>query len=457
MTARILVVDDIPANVKLLEARLLAEYFDVVTADNGADAIEICEHGRADVVLLDVMMPKMDGFEVCRRLKVDPATMHIPVVMVTALDQPSDRVRGLEAGADDFLTKPVNDLQLITRVKSLVRLKTLTDELRLRATTTRNIGIEELLSRGVGAVDEPARIMLVEEKTATASRIARMMRTHGSVEVVTDPQAAFFRAADESYDCVVISSSYADYDPLRLCSQLRTLDRTRFVPIMLLAGDGDDELVRRGLDLGINDYVTRPIDQQELGARLRTQIRRKRYNDHLRSSVTQTIEMAVTDGLTGLHNRRYLDSHLATLVERARQRGRPLSLMITDIDRFKLINDTHGHDAGDDVLREFAMRLRQNVRGIDLACRMGGEEFVVVMPDTDGTVAGKVAERIRAQIAQTPFAIGGEGREIPVTVSVGVAALRQGTDSAEELLKRADIALYEAKHGGRNRVVANAA
>jgi two-component system, cell cycle response regulator len=320
MTARILVIDDIPANVKLLEARLLAEYFDVVTADNGADAIEICEHGRADVVLLDVMMPKMDGFEVCRRLKVDPATMHIPVVMVTALDQPSDRVRGLEAGADDFLTKPVNDLQLITRVKSLVRLKTLTDELRLRATTTRNIGIEELLSRGVGAVDEPARIMLVEEKTATASRIARMMRTHGSVEVVTDPQAAFFRAADESYDCVVISSSYADYDPLRLCSQLRTLDRTRFVPIMLLAGDGDDELVRRGLDLGINDYVTRPIDQQELGARLRTQIRRKRYNDHLRSSVTQTIEMAVTDGLTGLHNRRYLDSHLATLVERPRWR-----------------------------------------------------------------------------------------------------------------------------------------
>jgi two-component system, cell cycle response regulator len=457
MTARILVVDDIPANVKLLEARLLAEYFDVVTADNGADAIEICEHGRADVVLLDVMMPKMDGFEVCRRLKADPATMHIPVVMVTALDQPSDRVRGLEAGADDFLTKPVNDLQLITRVKSLVRLKTLTDELRLRATTTRNIGIEELLSRGVGAVDEPARIMLVEEKTATASRLARMMRTHGSVEVVTDPQAAFFRAADESYDCVVISSSYADYDPLRLCSQLRTLDRTRFVPIMLLAGDGDDELVRRGLDLGINDYVTRPIDQQELRARLRTQIRRKRYNDHLRSSVTQTIEMAVTDGLTGLHNRRYLDSHLATLVERARQRGRPLSLMITDIDRFKIINDTHGHDAGDDVLREFAMRLRQNVRGIDLACRMGGEEFVVVMPDTDGAVAGKVAERIRAQIAQTAFAIGSEGREIPVTVSVGVAALRQGSDSAEELLKRADVALYEAKHGGRNRVVANAA
>jgi two-component system cell cycle response regulator len=145
MTARILVVDDIPANVRLLEVRLLAEYFEVVTASNGPDALEACENGKIDVVLLDVMMPGMDGIEVCRRLKSDPATSHIPVVMVTALDQISDRVRGLEAGADDFLTKPVNDLQFMTRVKSLVRLKSLTDELRLRAATTRNIGLEEVL------------------------------------------------------------------------------------------------------------------------------------------------------------------------------------------------------------------------------------------------------------------------------------------------------------------------
>src|SRR5690606_38008214 len=122
MTARILVVDDVPANLKLLEARLLAEYYDVVTARSGPDAIEICEVSRVDVVLLDVMMPGMDGFEVCRRLKADPSTTHIPVIMITALDQPADRVRGLEAGADDFLTKPVKDLQLLTRVKSLARL-----------------------------------------------------------------------------------------------------------------------------------------------------------------------------------------------------------------------------------------------------------------------------------------------------------------------------------------------
>jgi two-component system cell cycle response regulator len=256
---------------------------------------------------------------------------------------------------------------------------------------------------------------------------------------------------------VLVSTGFAEFDPLRLCSQLRSLDRTRFLPIILLAEAGEDSRIVRALELGVNDYLIRPIDQQELTARLRTQVRRKRYNDQLRASVTQTIEMAVTDGLTGLQNRRYLDSHLQTLFDRAVARRRPLSVMITDLDRFKSVNDTYGHDGGDDVLREFAHRLRKNVRGIDLACRFGGEEFVVVMPDTDGAIAEKVAERIRAEIAKLPFPIGKDGKAIEVTVSVGVSSMLKGPDTVQALMKRADQALYEAKSGGRNRVVAKAA
>jgi two-component system cell cycle response regulator len=457
MTARILVVDDIPANVKLLEVRLLAEYLEVLTANNGTEALEICEGGRVDVVLLDVMMPGMDGFEVCRRLKADPATAHIPVVMVTALDQTSDRIRGLEAGADDFLTKPVNDLQLITRVKSLVRLKMLTDELRLRASTTRNIGIEELLSRREVS-DATAKVLLVDERQESANRVQKMLRNAGECTVIADRHAAVFEAAEGGYECILVSTRFAAFDPLRLCSQLRSLDRTRFLPIILIAGAGEEERIVRGLELGINDYLTTPVDQQELVARIRTQVRRKRYNEQLRASVAETMEMAVIDALTGLHNRRYLDNHLQTLFDRATARRRPLSLMITDIDRFKAINDTHGHDGGDRVLREFARRLRQNVRGIDLACRFGGEEFVVVMPDTDQPVAEKVAERIRAEIAKAPFFTSEEGGEgITVTVSVGVSSMKPYGDRVEDLMKRADVALYEAKSGGRNRVVAKAA
>ncbi|WP_378950808.1 PleD family two-component system response regulator [Mesorhizobium sp. ANAO-SY3R2] len=457
MTARILVVDDIAANVKLLEVRLLAEYFEVLTAYNGPDAIAACAAGKVDVVLLDVMMPGMDGFEVCRRLKADPATAHIPVVMVTALDHVSDRVRGLDAGADDFLTKPVNDLQLVTRVKSLVRLKVLTDELRLRASTTHHLGVDELLGRPDTTQGAMPKVLLVDEQTSSAAHICALLDGAADVQIATDPQSGLFSAAEGAYECVIVSTGFSDFDPLRLCSQLRSLDRTRSLPIILLVGEQDEHRIIRALELGINDYLTRPLAREELIARLRTQVRRKRYNDALRQSVAHSIEMAVTDGLTGLYNRRYLDGYLPRLVERAAARRRPLSLLITDIDRFKRINDTHGHDGGDAVLREFARRLNKCVRGMDLACRFGGEEFVIVMPDTDVAHAELVAERIRLEIAQTPFPVDEAGKTVPVTVSVGVSSLGPAGDTVAALMKRADLALYDAKVSGRNRVVARAA
>ncbi len=455
MTARILVVDDIPANVKLLEARLLAEYFDVLTADNGYDALAICERTQVDLILLDVMMPGIDGFEVCERLKENPRTAHIPVVMVTALDQPSDRVRGLKAGADDFLTKPVNDLQLMSRVKSLVRLKTLTDELRVRAATAEAIGMETGLAGAIG--DEPGSVLLVDGRASSQERIVRALKPIAEVSCMSDPQAALFDAAENPFELVIVNANFSDYDPLRLCSQLRSLERTRFLPILLIAEQGDDDMIVRALDLGVTDYLMRPVDANELLARSLTQIRRKRYNDRLRASVRQTIELAVTDGLTGLHNRRYLDSHLKLLIDRSLARGRQMSVCMTDIDRFKLINDTYGHDVGDVVLREFASRLRTAVRGADLACRYGGEEFVLVMPDTSAETAAAVAERLRMTIEQEPFRLSDGGVPLQVTASIGIASLLPQGDAAETLLKRADNALYEAKRAGRNRVVAAAA
>jgi two-component system cell cycle response regulator len=456
MTARILVVDDIPANLKLLEVRLLAEYFDVLTADDGYKALSICDSTHVDVILLDIMMPGMDGFEVCERLKSNPKTSHIPVVMVTALDQPSDRVRGLKAGADDFLTKPVNDLQLISRVKSLVRLKTLSDELRIRADTAQNLALEDML-KGMDGREEAGHVLLVDSRASSQERIVRALKPVANVTAMSDPQAALFEAAENPFDLVIVNANLDDYDPLRLCSQLRSLERTRFLPLLLITELGADEVIVRALDLGVNDYIVRPLDPNELVARTLTQIKRKRYNDRLRTSVRQTIELAVTDSLTGLHNRRYLDNHLKVLFNRAAARSRALSVCITDIDRFKSVNDTYGHDAGDEVLREFAARIRSTVRGADLACRYGGEEFVVVMPDTDADAAASIAERLRDIIERTPFHLKGTGTAISITASLGIACNSMGAETPEQLLKQADRALYEAKNAGRNRVVAAAA
>jgi two-component system cell cycle response regulator len=456
MTARVLVVDDVPANVKLLEARLSAEYFDVVTAVSGDEALAICERAECDVVLLDVMMPDMDGFEVCRRLKSSPATHHLPVVMVTALDQPSDRVKGLEAGADDFLTKPVSDVALIARVRSLARLKMMTDELRMRAVTSRDIGIE---SPERDAVADPGRggsILIVDDRAASSERLVGMLSGDHTVGVQSDPNEALFHAAEGSYDLLIVSLGLENFDGLRLCSQLRSLERTRNVPILAIADAENNTRLVRGLEIGVNDYLSRPIDKNELMARVRTQIRKKRYTERLRDNVQMSIEMAITDALTGLYNRRYMETHVGTLVEQAASRSKPLTVLVLDIDYFKSINDTFGHDAGDDVLREFAVRIRKSIRGIDLACRYGGEEFVVVMPETDMAVATMVAERLRRRIASEPFPIQQGARSIEVTISIGIAALGRGEDAAA-VVKRADQALYRAKRDGRNRVVPDAA
>ena len=457
MTARVLVVDDVPANVKLLEARLSAEYFDVITAMSGEEALGICERAECDLVLLDVMMPDMDGFEVCRRLKTNPATYHIPVVMVTALDQPSDRVRGLEAGADDFLTKPIPDLPLIARVRSLARLKMMTDELRMRAVTSREIGIESPEREAVADTGRDGRVLIVDDRAASYERIAAVLAEEQSVEVEPNPGEALFRAADGNYDLLIVSLGLENFDALRLCSQIRSLDRTRNLPILAIAEPDANSRMVRGLEIGVNDFLMRPVEKNELLARVRSQVRKRRYAERLRDNVQLSIEMAITDALTGLFNRRYMESHLVTLLEQAAARGKPLAVLVIDIDHFKSINDGHGHDAGDDALREFALRIKRSIRGIDLACRCGGEEFVVVMPETDMTVAAMVAERLRRRIAAEPFAVDSGARNIPVTISIGIASLRRSDETAAGLLKRADQALYRAKRDGRNRVVPDAA
>ncbi|MGC1465784.1 MAG: PleD family two-component system response regulator [Pseudolabrys sp.] len=457
MSARVLVVDDVPANVKLLEARLSAEYFDVTTAQNGTEALALCDRAECDIVLLDVMMPDMDGFEVCRRLKSNPATHHIPVVMVTALDQPSDRVRGLEAGADDFLTKPVTDVALISRVRSLARLKLVTDELRMRAVTSKEIGIQSPEREAVTETGRNGRILIVDDRRSSYERIVSTLSAEHTVDVQSDPNEALFHAAEGHYDLAIISLGLQNYDGLRLCSQVRSLERTRSVPILAIAEADNNAKLMRGLEIGVNDYLIRPIDKNELLARVRTQIKKKRYTERLRDNMQMSIEMAITDALTGLFNRRYMETHLGTLVEQAAARGKPISVFILDIDYFKSINDGHGHDAGDDVLREFALRIRKSIRNIDLACRYGGEEFVVVMPETDMAVATMVAERLRRRIASEPFAIQQGSNHLNVTISVGIAAMNAPNETAAAILKRADQALYRAKRDGRNRVVPDAA
>jgi len=456
MTARVLVVDDILANVKLLEARLQAEYFEVLTANGGQQALDLLERESVDVVLLDVMMPGMDGFETCRRIKASNTTHHIPVVMVTALDQPSDKVLGLESGADDFLTKPVDDIALVTRVKNLARLKMLNDEMMMRASTGKEMGIPDDGSFARALSARSGRVLLVDDNPRSAARLLEVLSKANDAFAERDVQAALNKLTESNFDLLVVSLSLENADGLRLCSQVRSLERIRHLPVIMLVEPGDEARLLRGLDMGVNDYLMRPVDRHELLARVKTQIKRKRHSDFLRHRLAESVELSVTDPLTGLHNRRYMEGHLRTLVSEAIRTGRGLSMLVADIDHFKAVNDTYGHDAGDEVLKEFAIRLKRNTRGVDLACRLGGEEFVIIMPDTDLERAYQIGERLRACIAADEFAIGAD-QPIRVTASVGIGTLEGEGDTPETMFKRADNALYTAKRRGRNRVVADAA
>jgi two-component system cell cycle response regulator len=332
-----------------------------------------------------------------------------------------------------------------------------TDELRMRAVTSREIGIQNPSLEAVSDSGRGGHVLVVDDRQASYERLASMLSAEHTVDVEPDPSEALLHAAEGHYDLIIVSLSLENYDALRLCSQVRSLERTRNLPVLAISDADNNTRLVRGLEIGVNDYLLRPVDKNELLARVRTQIRKKRFTERLRDNVQMSIEMAITDALTGLYNRRYMETHLATLIEQAAARGKALTVLVMDIDFFKSVNDTHGHDAGDDVLREFSTRIRKSIRGIDLACRYGGEEFVIVMPETDMAVASMVAERLRRRIATEPFPINQATRTIDVTISIGIAALGGDGDTAGALLKRADQALYRAKRDGRNRVVQDAA
>ena len=353
---KILVVDDVAVNVQLLTTYLTSVGYDVCTARDGQEALDKVSETQPDLILLDVMMPKLNGFEVCERLKSDPMTKIIPVIMVTALNEIEDKIKATEAGADDFVSKPFNKLELLTRVKSLLRIKQLHDELR---------------------------------------------------------------------------------------AKVRELEQAR--------------------------------------ERLR--------------------QLAITDGLTGLYNHRYLKEHLEQELLRANRHQSRVSVVMLDIDHFKKFNDTFGHPAGDTILRTMARLLRDNIRKIDIAARYGGEEFFLVLIETNKNAAVQAAEKVRRLVEAHQFDLANDGypaspfaaapsllgwtpsagaTEVEssvagvmtatnveskavtgnhfafnhhLTISMGVATFPDDAVEINQLIEVADQRLYKAKKQGRNQVV----
>ncbi len=454
MAGKILIVDDVATNRIILKVKLAAACYESTQAADGTSAMRMIRETQPDLVLLDIMLPDTDGITICQTMRADPATRDIPVVMITALSDHETRVRALKAGADDVLTKPVDEVILLARIRSLLRARETAEELRLRDATCTEMGFAEAGEEFA----QPGRIALIAPRTEVAMAWKRALEAHTTDHLqVIDRTDALAGALDrDGADIYVIAADLAARgDGLRLLTDLRSRAASRHSVICMILPPDGRESGAMALDLGATDLVPERFDAAELALRLRLQLQRKRQADRLRASVRNGLRLAVTDPLTGLYNRRYAMPHLDRIDARAREGGRGYAVMALDLDRFKAINDTHGHAAGDAVLVEVANRLRDSLRVSDMIARIGGEEFLIVLPDTTLDEAQDIAERLRSRIEETPICVSAQSK-VSITLSIGVAM--GGCDrpndapSAQEVISRADRALLAAKAEGRNQV-----
>lgn len=457
MAGKILIVDDVATNRIVLKVKLAAARYETLQANSAEEALRLTFQEQPNLVMVDAHLSGTSGVELCRQLRNTPATSEIPVVVVSTLDDAQTRLAALRAGADDFLPKPIDDMVLLARLRSLLRTHETEEELRLSDQTRRTLGFAEAAQGFAG----PARIALIAQTRDVGlgwrNALAKLMPRDTFV-VLSREEALTETGQGDAPDAFVVSADLARHsDGMRLMSELRSRHATRHAVICIALNAASQDDVAMALDLGASDVLPGDIASQplteETALRLRRQLARKRIADRRREYVADGLRLAVTDPLTGLHNRRYALPYLARISDHARETGGAFAVMILDLDRFKTINDTHGHAAGDRVLVEVARRLGGKLREVDLVARIGGEEFLVAMPDASLATARSTAERLCRAIEEQPIELGAGQGAVSITISIGLAIGGGGVvQSTDELFAQADRALLRSKAGGRNRV-----
>lgn len=456
MSGRILIIDTVATNRIVLKVKMRAAQFRVHACSNQIEAQSIIAKSRPDLVLINLSDPVGDHHVFCRALRTEPQTASIAIIAVGGADTSQARFAALDAGADDVLPRPMNDTLLLARIRSLMRVRSANEELLLRDGTSRALGFEDTHT----SFDTPAHIALLSPmETANTDLLGMLNKGLGQPIRVLDAGAVLRQTAVAPVpDLFVIDGTHVDGNEAKLfglVSDLHARAETRLSKLLIIVPDNAPDTAAMFLDLGADDVAAVGTSMAEMALRAKALIHRKQLHDTLRNTVRDGLHAAVTDPLTGLFNRRYVDPYLARMAEQAQKAGREFAVMMLDIDHFKSVNDTYGHGAGDRVLVQMAGRLRDNMRAIDLVARVGGEEFLIAMPRTTPAQAQSAANRLRRLVNCQPFDLGESAPKLRVTVSVGVAV--SGMDGILEhqptkMCDRADAALYAAKSAGRDQV-----
>ncbi len=463
MAGEILIIDAVATNRIVLKVKLLGAQYRVRLCETLAEAKAEINASLPDLILLDTAIGAKSVHAFCAALKADEHASLIPIIATGGFATPQDRVAALEAGADDVLSKPFDDHIMQARIRSLLRSRDARQELRMREGTRTALGFAEACNEFAA----PTQLVVASLDGALAPDLGYLSKTLENIQVTASATESITRGALHQYPVDLFLLDFRaglseDKVLYRILSELRSRSATRHAGIMALLPADARHAAAMALDLGASDIVYSTVDADEIKHRCAVLIQAKHEADALRRTVESGLEAAITDPLTGLFNRRYAMPHLARLSAESRKNGRQFAIMALDLDHFKSVNDTYGHSAGDEVLRQTAQRLKGNLRAVDLLARIGGEEFLVAIPNSDVVHAKKAAERLCQLIGGTPFFVGPDRQEVRVTMSVGVY-LSDGNDTGEvvenhgELVNAADVALYAAKNGGRNKVSLSAA
>jgi two-component system cell cycle response regulator len=408
-----------------------------------------------DLILLDIMMPNLNGYEVTARIKGNAASSHIPIILVTALDNPEDRTKGLTSGADEFLTKPVNKTELIARVSSMLRLKKYHEQLSLRTQAEEKFVDGKSRPAAAHPTGKPLPRVLAVEDNPLDLKLIRSYLDRQAYELITadSGEAALDMAAREKIDVMLLDVVLPGMDGFEVCRRLKADARTRNIQDVMITGLSDLESKIMGVEQGADDFLVKPINKREIQARILALLRKKSYLDQICSHYEMAISSAIMDDLTGLYNRAYFINSLELEIKRSRRQKYTIALTMMDIDDFKLYNDRIGHLDGDMLLRELSQVIRLSVREVDMAVRYGGEEFAIIMPYTDRAEAVTATERVLDMIRTHPYSNARVAKVKPVTMSAGVAVFPEDAESVNGLICRADEMLYKAKRGGKDQVV----
>jgi two-component system cell cycle response regulator len=448
MAGGLVIADRVAANRVVLKVKLTSARYPVAQAEDAEALLDLASATPPDLVLLDVNLIGGDLPALCLALRRRARQPRLPILVTAGPDEAVSASEVLDAGADDLLRRPIVDSLLMARVRSLLRMRDTADEVARRSLTAEQLGCAEPRA----SFETPPRLMFIHPGDTHDTAPPPPPNLPRRTRVLSEEQALRLDDGPAAPELVVLSFAGPGRDDggLPLLSDLRSRPATRHAAILALVPEAQPGLAAQALDLGASDVAAADAPAAELDRRIRRQVALKREADTLHRTIDDGLRIAATDALTGLHNRRYADYHLPRLLAEADSAGRPLAVILADIDHFKRINDTHGHATGDLVLREVGQRLRSALRGADLVARVGGEEFLAVLPDTDPFAASAVAVRLAEEMRRRPVPVPGE-TEIAITASFGVALCPPFGD-AQTLLGRADAALYRAKAAGRDRV-----